>query len=80
MSDPAAIWELPLCTRWARRATATTQTAENHFQAVRTCDEVLAALADYFARDEVIERLEFAIMDDRLEALLRAREAAGVAA
>jgi hypothetical protein len=44
------------------------------FRAVRTCDEVLAALERYPLRDAAIERLELAIMDARLEALLGARE------
>lgn len=50
---------------------------ERHFVAARLCDEVLAFLAAYDDRDEAIERLELAIMDDRLEALLGAREWAG---
>jgi hypothetical protein len=49
------------------------------FRAVHTCDEVLAALAAYPARDEAIERLENAIIRDRVEALLAGREAAEAA-
>jgi hypothetical protein len=44
------------------------------FRAVRLCDELLAFLASYDERDGAIERLELAIMDGRLEALLGARE------
>lgn len=47
---------------------------ERHFGAVRLCDDVLAFLAAYDDRDDAIERLELAIMDDRLMALLGARE------
>lgn len=47
---------------------------EDHFRAVRTCNEVLRALEAYDGRDEAIERLELEILDDRLEALLGARE------
>ena len=49
---------------------------DGHFRAVRLCDEVLTFLARYNGRDGAIERLELAIMDDRLEALLGARECA----
>jgi hypothetical protein len=48
--------------------------AADYFRAVRTCNEVLAALEDYEDRDEAIVRLELEIRDDRLEALLGARE------
>jgi hypothetical protein len=44
------------------------------FRAIRLCDELLASLASYDGRDGAIERLELAIMDGRLEALLGARE------
>jgi hypothetical protein len=45
------------------------------FRAIRLCDELLATLASYDERDGAIERwLELAIMDERSEALLRARE------
>ena len=49
---------------------------ERYFKAVRVCDEVLSFLASYDRRDDAIERLELAIMDERLEALLGARESA----
>lgn len=49
---------------------------DDHFRAVRLCDQVLTFLAAYNGRDEAIERLELAIMDERLEALLGARESA----
>jgi hypothetical protein len=47
---------------------------EDYFRAVRTCNEVLHALGQYDDRDDAIERLELEIRDDRLEALLGARE------
>lgn len=49
-------------------------TASECFRAVRTCDAVLEALEKYPERDEAIERLELAIMDERLEALIGARQ------
>jgi hypothetical protein len=54
-------------------------TASECFRAVRTCDAVLAALEGYPERDGAIVRLELAIMDERLEALLGARENIDVA-
>jgi hypothetical protein len=53
---------------------------ERYFRAVRLCDDVLAFLATYGGRDEVIERLELAIVDERLEAFLGARECASAPA
>lgn len=53
--------------------------AERYFRAVRLCDEVLASLEMYDGRDEATERLELAIMDDRLEAMLGARACAATA-
>jgi hypothetical protein len=47
-----------------------------YFRAVRTCDNVLIALGRYREHDDAIEQLELQIMDDRIEALLGAREAA----
>jgi hypothetical protein len=49
---------------------------ERYFRAIRLCDELLGFLASYRSRDDAIARLELAIMDDRLEALLGARETA----
>lgn len=49
-------------------------TASECFRAVRTCDLVLEALEKYPEHDEAIERLKLAIMDDRLEALIGARQ------
>jgi hypothetical protein len=64
-----------------RRATQTHSmpTPSDCFRAVRMCDQVLASLQAYPCRDEVIERLELAIMDERLEAMLGARELATIA-
>jgi hypothetical protein len=38
------------------------------------CDELRSFLESYGDRDPAIERLELAIMDERLEAMLGARE------
>ena len=52
------------------------RSAEQCFRAARTCDQVLAALAAFPDRDDAIVSLDLAIMDDRLEAVLGARETA----